>query len=329
MKYHLLILFSVGLCTYALFQCSLTIHVLGQKVDRDLPRWPSESHDMGNNDVDSNHLSLQLPVASFFSDKVKKGGRTLLPPPLQQLPVVVEIGVNKSPISPPKNTAILSFEPLLGRYAQVLSSNKQDTKRKNQPLGFRPSVNGIILPMGVLDHDGYDTFRVSGHDGCSTFGNPVATTTQSVPINCTRTLETRMIPTVTLNTVIEQYLNGRTVEFLYLDGEGQDMQIMRGASRVMDKLPQVLLEIHMMHDHEHLYEGELSCQQVVDRMKEWGYELGRLTETGKLYLQRQDYSGKQNGAYMLYSGGEWSCKHRPEDAHTYDAYFVRRGHRRF
>ena len=174
---------------------------------------------------------------------------------------------------------MLAFEPLLDKYAAMLS-------RHSRPLGLKANAaalgyfhaQGIILPLAVGTADGNATFHVSQLDGCSSLlphqrarDGSHAGYPKHARTSCLDVVEQRVVPTVSLQTVLQRWVPAHlTLTRLKVDAQGMDVAIVEGVAGWAASLARVDLESYPT-DCEPLYVGQPMCTQIVDRMRVLGF----------------------------------------------------------
>ena len=107
-----------------------------------------------------------------------------------------------------------------------------------------------MLPMAVADNDdAASTFFVSELDGCSSLGRQRgaealrdgnwtrSTVANRVRGGCAGTAELRSVPTVTLSTILGEWLDGQEVDFMHVDVQGQELAVLRSARNRIQQVP--------------------------------------------------------------------------------------------
>lgn len=179
-------------------------------------------------------------------------------PALAAKSILLDIGINTLPTPPPwapglsgnhshkswfvrhNSTLYLGFEPLLDKYAMQISRSLHPLSVERTDLGHVhipwPGTHSIdrwayMLPLAVADNGNRPaTFFVADVDGCSSMQRQRAVDelsgwnetqiARNVRKGCGGTRESRRVPTVTLATVLGEWLDGKTVQFMHIDVQG-------------------------------------------------------------------------------------------------------------
>ena len=168
-----------------------------------------------------------------------------------------------------ENDFLISFEPLLDKYAMLLSEYKADVTER-RPLGFQHQ-RGLVFPFAVGCEARYASFSVTNYDMCSSV-MPLSTDRSGAwwPPECTNTHDKRMVPCITLRHVIESWLSGQEVFFLKIDAQGYDLSVVQSAGPFLRKVEHVELE-GACDNVPALYSGAPNCSTVWNFMRRSGY----------------------------------------------------------
>ena len=127
---------------------------------------------------------------------------------------------------------LVSFEPLLDKWATLLSRNSRS--RHAGRLGHHHE-RGVALPFAVSDHNGFADFHVSPRDGCSSLREPQQPKFGNwkgmgmIMKSCAKSFEVHRVQCITLRTVLSDWLGGRPVARVKIDAQGHDLAVVRGA----------------------------------------------------------------------------------------------------
>ena len=150
--------------------------------------------------------------------------------------------------------------------ALVRNTDRQ-TFDKFQPLG-RHHARGLILPLAVGPEEGQLTFHVGSNSGCSSLLSIDKSSKRLAW--CRQVAQRRLVPSVTLKRLLS-WLPRPTVEFLKIDAQGMDMQIVAsGGPKVSERVRRVSMEV-ISDDCDGLYKGQPKCTEVVKQMADLGY----------------------------------------------------------
>ena len=120
--------------------------------------------------------------------------------------------------------------------------------------------------------DGFSDFHVSETDGCSSLKKPQAG--HPVGPACVAVVETRRVPTMSLETLFDSILpEGTVIDLLKIDAQGSGLDVVRSARRHLPKIRSVLLDALLDSDAP-MYEGQNACSETMEAMREWGFDMG-------------------------------------------------------
>ena len=214
-----------------------------------------------------------------------------------------------------KNPFVVSFEPLLDKYASNLAARSKAVMRA--ALGHHHR-RGVILPFAVGPTEGVMDLQVSDIDGCSSLLNFSASGKRGGKAKgrpgCSVARERRRVPGVTLRTVLRWLPAGSEVDFLKSDIQGMDLHALRSAGDQVGRLRRVQMEAALGH---HYNSDSPSCAEVLVAMGGLGFRLATAAEV--------DGFAPLEGAFgtpLVYQGSETTCAstHRQE----VDLFFVRK-----
>ena len=215
-------------------------------------------------------LTVPLHVLSM------PGGRIAVPNTTNSL--YVEIGTNAfstwdAIMLPQERDAFLvAFEPLVDKWALLLARNARSRTRGK--LGHHHS-RGVVLPFAVSDREGLADFYVAPRDGCSSLRAMHAPRHGSWNISwfrtqCARSVEVRRVPTVSLRTVLGQWLPGWRVKRMKVDVQGADLAVLSAAGSELQRVDEVSMEV--LNDAcDGMYDGQPNCSTIVRTMRSLGF----------------------------------------------------------
>lgn len=234
----------------------------------------------------NNGLIVPMHVGGFSAE-----GRLLIP--ADTTDIFIEIGSNNRnvmqdelPLSNYPTGFLLTFEPLLDKFAYLLTRYGSD-KDTQQPLGFQHK-RGMAFPFAVHESEKIQTFRVSKVDGCSSLMKPNSKFKDEVRgdqwwpnINevCVNSMEERQVPTVSLKTVIRDWLGGRQITKMKVDAQGYDLGAFMTAGEYANRVAEVSFET-VGDACPTLYEGQPKCTAVVAEMAKLGFKVALLDGRG-------------------------------------------------
>lgn len=202
---------------------------------------------------------------------------------------------------------LLSFEPLLDKYASNLATGVRAITRK--ALGYH-HAHGIILPMAVGPDEGVTDLLVSDVDGCASLRNFTGDTGGHK--GCQVAAERRRVPVVTLRTVLSWLPATAEVDFLKVDIQGMDLYAVLSAGDRIRQLRRIQIEVPLRH---HYNRGSATCHGAVAAMAERGFVLATAGDVGTW----APLAGAYNNP-LIYKGGKAHCGSAGEEA---DVFFIR------
>jgi len=221
----------------------------------------------------SGSLSVPLDVLHLENGRI--------PVPNRTTELYVEIGTNAfdtwdTQVLPKRPHGFLvAFEPLVDKWALLLARNAR--ARVVGRLGWHHE-RGVILPFAVSDREGVVPFYVSPRDGCSSLRKTHTPQHGGWKSNgfvtraCAKTVQTRMVPAVTLRRVLDDWLAGWSVTRLKIDAQGADLSLLAAAGAgLLRRVAEVSLET--LHDScDGLYDGQPNCTTTLSSLRTLGFE---------------------------------------------------------
>lgn len=204
-------------------------------------------------------------------------------------------GIDPSnPISKQQHVLLVSFEPLLDKWAYYLSQGKLslpkwkgdvEYKAMERPVPPTWAVPGrlLVLPFAINSDDSQGrarmgeaaTFHVAESDGCSSLleidgAANIGNQGLHMP-NCVKQNSARQVPVVSLETVVRQWLGNRFISFAKIDAQGVDLQVVQSAGSAVSRFGSFRLEV--VGDDCHLpYKDHPRCSDIVAGMSALGFE---------------------------------------------------------
>jgi len=173
---------------------------------------------------------------------------------------------------------LLSFEPLLDKYAFVLNRKGGGQAEVMHSLG-RQHEQAMVFPMAV-GCTGSAKLFVTKSDGCSSLYLPRGDNFAKDPGSsawrdwvgqaCVQVADTRHVPCISLEHIIGEWLNASDVEYLKIDAQGADLAIVQSAGRFMEHLKAVTMEV-TCDSVARLYEGTANCTDIYKEMRSMGF----------------------------------------------------------
>ena len=211
-----------------------------------------------------------------------ESGALVIPHHLQ---LVLEVGANTRntldhellPHEP--DTFLVSFEPLLDKYATLLARHSRPDTRS--PLGHH-HARALVLPFAVsAEANSIKEFKISGStDGCASLLDPVSSYYSTSCTNLSGIAERRAVPSVSLEHVLSTWLAKRDIALAKIDAQGLDVGVVRSAGAHLNRLRAVQLEV--VRDRPPLKctpqyaaepgrPSEAKCNALVAAMAEMGF----------------------------------------------------------
>lgn len=172
---------------------------------------------------------------------------------------------------------LLTFEPLVDKYGYIASLNTRADSRRR--VGHQAN-NGrmFVFPFAVSEKSGVANFQVADVDGCSSLlpmrgGENYKTSDANHKkfINrCATAQETRQVPTIAFAEVLGSWLKGREVEWVKIDAQGFDVQLVQAAGEYKKQLKKISMET-TKDSCDVMYEGALKCSEMYQAMTELGF----------------------------------------------------------
>ena len=213
-------------------------------------------------------------VYSFLQVGNLKHGKWPIP---ANLKVVMEIGANnrntldQEYLPSHTDSFLLTFEPLLDKYAALVARLSSTQIDKHVPLGFHHQ-RGIIMPWAISGTRGSARFNLAPVDGCSSLLEP--NSDQKWAPWCKGVPEIRSVPTIPLEEVLRMLPDGIDVEYLKIDAQGMDVMVVESAGSEASRIRRVTIEtVTDREDCGLLYLGQPRCSDAVNRLQRIGFML--------------------------------------------------------
>ena len=141
-------------------------------------------------------------------------------------------------------------------------------------------ANALMVPLAIADRDNEPAIiHVSAIDGCSSLkvqrlpgqlirgGWNLSLSTQ-LANGCGTALETRRVPTVTLAVVLRDWLGGQPVEFMHIDVQGAELDVLRSGGRHLARQVRSLMVEVPAPGCATLTKGAPNCSEVFAAIEE-------------------------------------------------------------
>ena len=154
---------------------------------------------------------------------------------------------------------LISFEPLLSAHTQLLKVSKND------PLWT------VAPRMAIGSEDGEVEIQIAGNSESSSILNMLDSHKKADPAS--KYIGIEKTPLKKLDTVADYYLSDSDRLFLKIDTQGYEEMVINGALNLMDKVQGIQLEISLVP----LYEGQVPCKVMFDKIIQFGFKLWSIT----------------------------------------------------
>jgi hypothetical protein len=164
---------------------------------------------------------------------------------------------------------LLSFEPLLDKYAVLLSRGTRrahgDLKDKSTPLGHH-AARAVVLPLAISPHGGPVAFRVHRTAGCSSM-LPVNRAATWAPW-CSKQVAVRKVPSITLSAAIALVPAHLPIALIKIDTQGMDLALVRSCDPALLRSRVLAMTIEVRSPAcTALYETQEDCHAAVAYMR--------------------------------------------------------------
>lgn len=172
---------------------------------------------------------------------------------------------------------ICSFEPAPETFRRLQAQPGHDWER---------------VPCALSNRSGQAAFNITDNDNA----NSLHKATAGVIPNVLRSID---VPVFRLDELWGKHgLNGKHV-FLKIDTEGHDLEVVKGASGVLDFIPLIMMEVSLTPR----YDGEPDLRGIVNAMDELGYSACRMEKNSP------DFSTGMDAALdVVFAKKSWSVK---------------------
>jgi len=151
--------------------------------------------------------------------------------------------------------AVIAFEPLYDNWGEL------NIKNHHERL--------FSIPAAVSTAEGYQEFRRAGTDMCSSLkGVNADAQRKDWPGGCTETSLTYEVPTLRLDTVIKMIPSDVTIEFLKVDAQGGDYDVVSSAGVELARIATAVIEVQLLRP---LYQDSASEEQFKSLFAKSGF----------------------------------------------------------
>ncbi len=151
---------------------------------------------------------------------------------------------------------IISFEPLSSAYSEL------EFASRNDPLWT------VAARTAIGNADGNIEINISENSYSSSILNILDTHLKAAPKSAY--IGSEMVKISKLDSVVKDYVgNGDHSIFLKIDVQGFEMQVLNGATWVLQETKGIQMELSLVP----LYKGQVLFREMLDKMEQFGYEL--------------------------------------------------------
>ncbi|KAL1499012.1 hypothetical protein AB1Y20_013529 [Prymnesium parvum] len=215
---------------------------------------------------------LRSELAIYAIDDISDGCVRTAPVPREITHIVLEIGCNghnwlwnnilpvpvpgiaaNVPIANQSHVLLISFEPLLDKYALYLSHQKRlDALRGNlvveRPFSPGDSKLGLYQDSSITvdTRNWMQRTRVQKYFSVTINSSKARGTFSRWSFGmsmCGQAVSTRRVPVVSLETVLQRWLPGRRIAFIKIDAQGYDVYAARSAGLALNRIDAIQIEM--------------------------------------------------------------------------------------
>ncbi|CAE7942205.1 unnamed protein product [Symbiodinium necroappetens] len=199
---------------------------------------------------------------------------------------MLEVGTNnvillRDSLPPTDRRFLLSFEPLLDKYADLITSWPSVVNSDEASTIGAHYSRGVMLPyaVGCPASDEVALFHVGLADVCSSLlnisegfrGQGWSHWFKDLKDTCAKEMDVRLVPCISLETVIRDWLLGGHISFLKIDAQGKDLDVVRSLGSQMHKVRRIQMEA-LPKSHESVYVNQPMCDHIVAEMMKLGFK---------------------------------------------------------
>jgi FkbM family methyltransferase len=150
---------------------------------------------------------------------------------------------------------VVSFEPLLSAYEQLLKRSRKDP-------------NWIVIPRtAVGERSGEITLHISGNSQSSSVLNMLDAHLFSAPESSY--VGEQQVAICRLDEIARCYVEAARSSYLKIDVQGYESQVLDGASGILPLITGIQIELSLVP----LYERQMLYRAMIDKLDALGYEL--------------------------------------------------------
>jgi FkbM family methyltransferase len=155
-----------------------------------------------------------------------------------------------------EDLAVIALEPMFDMWGQL------SLQRRHKRL--------YAIPAAIHVYEGYFPFRRAVTDMCSSLKDVVeAAKYQRWSGGCDGTSYTFNVPTLRLETIIELLPEDLPIEFVKVDAQGSDFEVMQSAGRLLRRIHAFVVEVQL----KPLYAGVKNESDYIDFFGRLGFEM--------------------------------------------------------
>lgn len=184
---------------------------------------------------------------------------------------------------------IVSFEPLSAAREQLLKAGRKD------------ALWEVASRTAIGSKDGEIEIHVAGNSESSSVLNMLESHADAAPES--RYVGSERVPLRRLDSIALDYFRPDSVAFLKIDVQGYEDRVLRGATRLLDRLVGLQLELSLVP----LYEGQRLFDDLIEQMQATGFELWAMSPA---------FVNRQNGRLLQVDATFFRCS----ASHLNDSY---------
>ena len=269
------------------------VQILSSPTERRLSTLPSSPYEWRDGQLIVPVHVLTSPTSARIP--VKYGSKVIIEMGVNTVDTVRDGILSNEPFF--KEHFVVSFEPLLDKYAVNLATNPTQKQIHRSLLGHH-HARGVILPFAVGPDEGFSDFHVSNIDGCSSL-LPLIPGAPGTNHECSHAVETRRVPVITLRTVLGWLPPRSEVDYVKCDIQGMDAAAILSAGDQIGRIRRMSIEVPFGRP---LNVGAMNCSVALTLLSAHGFRTATAEEMWP-------YRGiKSKGGGLIYAGGPFTCE---------------------
>eukprot|EP01121_Diplochlamys_sp_Union-15-3_P014475 TRINITY_DN4610_c0_g1_i2.p1 TRINITY_DN4610_c0_g1~~TRINITY_DN4610_c0_g1_i2.p1 ORF type:complete len:308 (+),score=45.63 TRINITY_DN4610_c0_g1_i2:139-924(+) len=201
---------------------------------------------------------ISLPVMTLDTN-----GKFIFPPAVKR--IWFDVGAHKESmmcrpsLETQDDLGIIAFEPMYDKWGHLFIQNRHERL--------------FSIPAAVGTEEGWGLFRIAATDMCSSLkGVDPNANRKDWPGGCTETKFEVKVPIVRLETIINLLPPDMYVEFLKIDAQGADWEVVSSAGNLLSRVNMVVVEVQV---NKPLYHEAHTEEEYVELFKRHGFEIVR------------------------------------------------------